>query len=219
MAASMRAAISCLMGSVDARHADHRHGQPCGLSAVAANPCLPRLDAASGPHVVPSRPSGSSARLRRAWGGARKARLPGLSPPRLVRELWFGDEGWPRFAGARGFAPHVLPAGWGRPALSRRNALRAPLAGQRRRCCSAPRTRLPPAPGRGPGGAAAAWPCPRFAAPHNAATTLPVGTISIKRMSFDTISQAGRSIHEGRLSSKSASSGRFPADQAWRFND
>ena len=38
-------------------------------------------------------------------------------------------------------------------------------------------------------------------------------------MSFDTIGQARRSIHEGLLSSRSASSGRFPADQACRFNE
>lgn len=78
---------------------------PCGLAShrPAASAALgavpPSLDA------MACVPSGRTSALRKRTGGSRASRAPGASPP------------------------FVLPAGWGRPALSRRNALRAPLRG------------------------------------------------------------------------------------------
>lgn len=69
---------------VEAQPARHRTGQPCGLSARAANPVLTRLDAASATRAAPSRPSGSSAPLRGAWGVAALRSAAGASPPRRL---------------------------------------------------------------------------------------------------------------------------------------
>ena len=147
-------------------------------------PCLPAarcLRAAVGGSSGPVGP----------WGGAAQARLPGcagciatgpsarsslgaspssLDAPTSIPSGWTfaarkRQPGSRASLGAGGFAPQHLSGRWGGPALSRRGALRAALRAGCRRRCSAPRCRLPPAPGRGPGGLAGACPQPRFAAP------------------------------------------------------
>lgn len=124
---------------VEAQPARHRTGQPCGLSARAANPVLTRLDAASATRAAPSRPSGSSAPLRGArgaaarsaatptWGSARRwlrqhrasafgVRLdaaPSHTACATTASRW---PGWGSRAplGGRGFAPPKADGGWGR---------------------------------------------------------------------------------------------------------
>ena len=88
----------------------------------------------------PSLRAGLSLRESVSWVAALRL-APGASPPDNYRA-----------AGAALRSGDAMP-------------LRGSPAGRLRRRCPAPRCRLPPAPGRGPGGLAGACPQPRFAAP------------------------------------------------------
>ena len=139
MSTGIARAKTSVLERVEAQPARHRTGQPCGLSARAANPVLTRLDAASATRAAPSRPAGSSAPLRGAWGAAAQS---AATPTRGSARCWlrhhrasaFGARldaapshtacattasrwpGWGSRAplGGRGFAPPKADGGWGR---------------------------------------------------------------------------------------------------------
>lgn len=138
----------------DALHAASRLQRAKALVGAPAQARLPRWGAPFRPGLRPGRHFGlrlSAGRVdfprpmgfrtsasQKPQRGSRASRAPGAPPPNHYRA-----------AGAALRSHDAMPR-WGTP------------SGRLRRCCAAPRGRLPPAAGRGPAGAAGACPCPRF---------------------------------------------------------
>lgn len=173
-----------------ARRSSRRYAAPAGLAALGwrrAKRGYPRVRARSVQVFDPAGSSGFASPLDAAtfvarWaselplrasssGVAALRSVPGASPPNHYRT-----------AGAAQCSHDAMPR-WGTP------------SGRLRRCCAAPRGRLPPAAGRGQAGAAGACPCPRFAARNPLNSTDATGTrLSIKARRRRRFGIAGRRL-------------------------